>query len=38
MLLSQVIYIIIEFYKQDGGYGLFAGHDCSINLGKMKFD
>jgi hypothetical protein len=33
-----VIRLNLDFYKPDGGYGFFAGHDCSVNLAKMKFD
>lgn len=26
------------FYRKDGPYGLFAGHDASVNLSKMSHD
>lgn len=27
-----------QFYKKDGPYGVFSGHDASINLSKMSHD
>lgn len=35
-----VIYDVTNstFYQKDAAYGLFSGHDASINLSKMSHD
>ena len=40
MALKGVIYDVSGswFYKKNGPYGKFAGHDASINLAKMSHD
>lgn len=40
MAAKGVIYDVSNspFYRSDGAYGEFAGHDASINLSKMSHD
>jgi hypothetical protein len=28
----------VDFYRKNGPYDIFAGHDASINLSKMSHD
>mgnify|MGYP000846786206 CR=1 FL=1 len=40
LALKGIIYDVsgVWFYRKGGPYGVFAGHDASINLGKMSHD
>lgn len=40
MAAKGVIYDVTNspFYGPDGAYGVFAGHDASVNLSKMSHD
>ncbi len=40
LALKGVIYDVTgsDFYGKGGAYGLFSGHDASVNLAKMSHD